>query len=167
MPTFYNLNNLSKFLNGKIADAMKTDVAETVRNVEQKNIDDTVYSGYRPSTSDGEPWRYERRRDNGGLRDRKNMVADVQVTSDGVKLLVENITTGSQDNFRIDDLVEYGDGTNGKEYGYKRNRDGTADQYLRGRPFTRNTIEELERTGEHVDALINGLRKNGIEVNRK
>lgn len=168
MPAFNDLNSLIKHLNERvIKNALENEVAEKVRDIEQRKIDETVYSGYRPSTSDGEPWVYKRRRDNGGLRDRKNMIADVQATSDGVKLSVENITTGSQDNFKIADLVEYGDNTNGKEYAYKRNRDGTADQYLRSRPFTKNTIEELERTGEHIDALIDGLKKQGINVKKK
>ncbi|MEL3959403.1 hypothetical protein NST17_19820 [Caldifermentibacillus hisashii] len=168
MPAFNNLNSLIKHLNERvIKNALGNEVAEKVRDIEQRKIDKTVYSGYRPSTSDGEPWVYKRRRDNGGLRDRKNMIADVQVTSDGVKLSVENVTTGSQDNFKIADLIEYGDNTNGKEYAYKRNRDGTADQYLRSRPFTKNTIEELKRTGEHIDALIDGLKKQGIDVKKK
>lgn len=168
MPAFNNLNSLIKHLNERvIKNALGNEVAEKVRDIEQRKIDETVYSGYRPSTSDGEPWVYKRRRDNGGLRDRKNMIANVQVTSDGVKLSVENVTTGSQDNFKIADLIEYGDNTNGKEYAYKRNRDGTADQYLRSRPFTKNTIEELKRTGEHIDALIDGLKKQGIDVKKK
>lgn len=164
MVAFKSLKDLVRHVNGQIADTMRHEVAEKVRDVEQEQIEETVYRGYQPSTPNREPFRHVRRRDNGGLRDRDNMIADVQITSKGVHLSIENVTTGAQDDFMIADLVEYGDGTNGKEYSYKRNREGTADQYLRGRPFTRNTAEELQTTGEHVSALKDGMRKRGIDV---
>lgn len=164
MPTFDNLKQLEDYLNKQMADVMQKEVAEKVKDVEQKQIDKTVYDGYSPSSDDGEPWQYERRRDKGGLRSRDNMDVDVQMVGNGVELTVENTTKGKDDNFEIADLVEYGDGYNGKQYTYKRNRDGTANEYLRARPFTKNTADELEMTGEHIDAMKKGLKARGLSV---
>jgi hypothetical protein len=161
---FSNLKQLEKYLNKQMADVLQNEVAEKVKDVEQESIDRTVYRGYQPTSPDSEPWVYERRRDDGGLRDRRNMEEAITHTSNGVELSVENTTTGKDDNFEIADLVEYGDGTNGKEYTFKRNRDDTAKQYLRGRPFTQETVETLERTGEHVDEMRKGLKRKGLDV---
>jgi hypothetical protein len=161
---FNSIKDLEKYLNKQMADVLQNEVAEKVKDVEQESIDRTVYGGYQPTSPDSEPWVYERRRDDGGLRDRRNMEETVVHTSNGVELSIENTTTGSDDDFEIADLVEYGDGANGKEYSFKSNRDNTAYQYLRGRPFTKETVEELERTGEHVDEMRKGLRRKGLDV---
>lgn len=157
MATFNNLNDLFKHINSQMADVMQKEISEKVKDVEQKNIDSTVYDAYSPFV-------YERRRDNDGLRDRNNMQSQVTQSGNGVELTVENTTKGKDSNYEIAELIEYGDGTNGKEYDFKRNRDGTAFKYLGSRPFTKNTVDELYRTGEHVDEMKKGLKKRGIDV---
>lgn len=163
MPQFKNLKDLEKYLNNIVKESMK-EVAETVRDVEQETIDKEVYDKYHPSSVDGEPWIYQRRREHGGLKDRKNMIEHINETENGVEMTIENVTTGSDNHERIDDLIEYGDGTNGKQYDFKKNRDDTAWQYLRGRPFTKSTAEELERSKRHVETLKRELRDRGINV---
>jgi hypothetical protein len=164
MNTYDSLEALFLGLNKNIENAMKHEVSDVVKKVESEKVESEVYDRYKPSTSDGEPWRYERRKTNGGLADTTNMIPKTNIVANGVELTVENITEGSQDSFKISDLIEGGDGTNGKQYQYKTNRDGTADQYLRARPFQRKTEEELAKTGDHEKALKVGLRRNGLDV---
>jgi hypothetical protein len=82
----------------------------------------------------------------------------------GVELSVENKTKGKDDNFQLDTLIEYGDGTDGKEYDYKTNRIDTQDEYLRGRPFTEKTEEAILQSDEHVKIMRNGLKAKGIDI---
>jgi hypothetical protein len=163
--SFNSMKDLEKYINQQMADVLQNEVAEAVKKEQSYQVEDEVYDKYSPSSPDGEPWVYERRRDNGGLSDTRNMItSSPSYTGDGVEVSIENITKGSDDNFQIADLVEYGDGTNGKEYEHKTNRDNTAYQYLRGRPFTKATVEELERTGEHIDAARKGLKRKGLDI---
>jgi hypothetical protein len=164
MPTYDSFEALFAGINKDIENAMRNEVAEVVKKVESEKVESEVYNKYKPSTSDGEPWRYERRKTNGGLADTANMIPKTNLITNGVELTVENITEGSQDSFKISDLIEGGDGTSGKQYQYKTNRDGTAYQYLKARPFQRKTEEELAKTGEHEKALKVGLRRNGLDV---
>ena len=91
------------------------------------------------------------------------MIEDVKITNNSVEMSVRNTTTGKDDSFEIADLIEYGDGHNGKEYSYKENREGTSDQYLNSRPFTERTIRELENYRLHIDALKGDLENKGIK----
>src|SRR5205085_10844403 len=106
----------------------------------------------------------ERRKTNSGLADESNMKHKVKNVKDGVELSVENTTKGKDQNFRIDTLIEYGDGTDGKEYQYKTNRINTADEYLRARPFTEKTEESIAQSNEHVEVMKNALKAKGIDV---
>lgn len=154
---FKSLKELERYINKQMADVMRKEVAEKVKDVEQKNIDSTVYDAYAPFV-------YEHRRDNDGLHDRNNMQSQVTQSGNSVELTVENTTKGKDSNYEIAELIEYGDGANGKEYDFKKNRDGTSYKYLGSRPFTKNTVDELHRTGEHVDEMKKGLKKRGIDV---
>lgn len=165
MPTFANFGELEKFLKDKIANALENEVAEIVRDHQQIAIEDVVYSRY--NVVDGvhqDPYVYERRRDRGGLSDRHNMIGTIDYTTDGVRLSIENITKGADSNFEIAGLIEYGDGWQGKEYEYKRNRDNTAYQYLNPRPFIQTTRDRLRQSGDHVRSLRDGLIRQGIVV---
>jgi hypothetical protein len=166
MPEFSTLKQLEAYINKQMRDVLQNEVAEKVKDVEQRNIQDEVYEGYVTSQAGGQPYIYQRRRTNGGLQDKKNMKSKVKNlgSGQGVELSVENVAKGKDDKFRLDTLIEYGDGTDGKEYEYKTNRDGTADQYLRGRPFTNETVKELESSNEHVHVFKNGMKSRGIDI---
>lgn len=161
---FNNIKELELYVNKRIFEALNNDVAEVIKVVEQRNVEDVVYQGYVTSNLGGQPWRYKRRRTNNGLQDKKNMIHNVKWTADGFVLSIENITTGSRDSFKIADLVEYGDGYNGKEYEWKRNRDGTAEEYLKARPFTKETIRELKTNKEHIYAFKRAMKAKGINL---
>lgn len=165
MPSFKNLKELEKHLNQKIKKAMENEVAEKVRDVQQQKIDKEVYAAYNiVDGSHQEPYKYERRRDDGGLRDRRNMVATVTESNGKIELSVENVAEGKdQINIDLAGLIEYGAGRYGY-YQYPYNRDDTAWQFMQPRPFIRETRNELASTNQHVEALKKGLQKQGIDV---
>jgi hypothetical protein len=162
MPEFANLDELQVFINGKVEEIMDNEMAQMVKQKESESVETNVYDKYRPNN--GEPYVYKRRETSGGLADVSNMQHNVTNNRNGVTLSVENITKGQQENFKIADLVEYGDGYNGKEYQFKNNRDGTAKQYLVARPFTEKTEDIIEQTNEHVKIMEKGLKSKGIDI---
>lgn len=166
MTEFTTIKQLESHINKLMRDAMNNEVAKAVKNKEQETVITEVYDKYSPSSPDGEPWEYERRGTKGGLADQKNMKHKVVSLgkAGGMKLSVENQTKGKDENIYISDLVEGGDGYNGLEYNFKSNRDDTAGQYLRARPYQQKTAEALEQSGEHVEALIKGLVRQGVDV---
>ena len=166
MPSFKNLKELEKYLNQKIKKAMQNEVAEKVRDIQQEKIDEEVYDVYNVvGGSHQEPYVYDRRRNHGGLRDRRNMIADVKENSDGVELSVENITKAQDQSYiNLAGLIEYGDESEYGYYEYKDNRDDTGWQYRQPRPFIEETRKEIAKTNAHVGALKKGLQKQGIDV---
>lgn len=166
MTTFFNsIRDFEKYLNEQMAKVLITDVAQVVKNKEQEKVITEVYDKYQPGTPDHEPWVYKRRGWQGGLADQSNMNSYVTNTLGGVELTVENVTKGQDDtNLNIADLVEYGDNQGHGQYDYKKNRDGTANEYLAARPFQEDTVTELEMTGEHIDAFKLGMRRQGINL---
>jgi hypothetical protein len=166
MPDFTTIKQLETHINKLMRDAMNDEVAKVVKNKEQEMVVTEVYDKYSPSSPDGEPWVYERRGSKGGLADQKNMKHKVVSLGNvgGLELSIENKTKGKDENIYLSDLVEGGDGYNGLEYNFKSNRDGTADQYLRPRPYQQKTVEALEQSGEHVEALKKGLIRQGLDV---
>jgi hypothetical protein len=159
---FKNLEELIKHLNIQMRDVMNNEMAQMVKKKESESVVKNVYEAYQPDN--GEPFVYERRKTNGGLADERNMKHKVKNVVNGVELSVENKTKGKDDNFQLDTLIEYGDGTDGKEYDYKTNRISTQDEYLRGRPFTEKTEEAILQSDEHVKIMRNGLKAKGIDI---
>lgn len=165
MPTFKTMKEVEDYIKKQMAETMKQEVAYVVKKTESEKVYSEVYDAYKPKN--GEPWRYRRRKKNGGLADTRNMKHKVTTNDNDVELSVENTTKSAHAKygwFRIDDLVEYGDGHNGKQYIYKTNRDGTAWQYLRARPYTAKTIEELKNNKAHIEAFKRGMKKRGIDI---
>lgn len=162
---YKDLNSLFKHLQQQvIPDVLEQDVLPVVQKTQSEMVEKHVYDAYSPSSPNGEPWVYERRRYNGGLSDPRNMMASFYTVTGGYEMLVQNITKGSDDNFYITPLIEYGDGYGGLQYKYKQNRDNTSWQYLRGRGFIHETIQELKRTLNHVKSFERGLRRHGIRT---
>jgi hypothetical protein len=166
MPSFDNLKDLFKYVEKEVSDSMKKEVSEVVKKVQQKAIEDEVYDKYNiVGGSQQEPYVYERRRDHGGLSDPNNMIEVVQVIGNEIVLQVTNITKGKDDSgLYVAELVEYGDNKGYGEYEYKNNRDGTAYQYRNPRPFTKETINRLKESGQHIDALRRSLKTKGFDI---
>lgn len=130
---FNNLTDLFKHIQSDIQDTLNNEVANEVKETMSEAVISTVYNVYDPIS-------YERRGNNGGLMCTANMEHRV----DGDTLTVTNETP--LDNHRTDysltDII-----VNGRGY----------------QPFPRDFISEtkerLEITGNHVEALKQGLEK--------
>lgn len=159
MPTMKNMKDLEKYLQAKINKSLQTEVFEEVRDVEQKNIDQTVYDSYTPKV-------YERREILDGLIADKNI--EGALVRDGV-LKVKNVASpspsliGDNPQTPFPTWVEYGKSpmVHGID---KDNFYIDKSERFPARPFTRNTIDDLERNKQHVKAMKNGLKKQGLDI---
>lgn len=160
MPDFKDINSLLKYIQKQMNATMKEEVAQEVKFEEQRQIQKIVYEAY-PN-----PYAYDRRMyDDGGLQDLDMMVAVTEVRKNEVILSVVNMAKGQdEEDLYIAPLIEYGDGEGHGEYQYKFNRDHSSWRYLQSRPFTAETIDALRRSGKHIKAFKDGMRKRGIEI---
>lgn len=159
-------DDLIREIKQKVSDAMQDDVFQAVKEVYQKHIDEDVYdtgSGY-----------YRRRDASGGLIADEN----IQKTKIGdMGLEVRNMATPSSSLSpksssgtagQLAEWIEHGDAykTDAQKamFGHYSNKDFSGEAWASPRPFTRNTIEDLKANKQHKFALINGLRKRGINA---
>lgn len=168
MATFENLKQLEAYVNKAMMDAMKTEVSEAVRTEQVSKIQTEVYDKYTAPSG-----KYYRRNGNDGLMDKKNMQSTITQDGNGVSLEVKNIAQG-----QTSPPVDYTSGTSqpdylagiierGRKNGdglYAYNREGTQEQFLQPRPFTEKTVESLKQTGEHIEAMKKGLKRQNISV---
>lgn len=143
LPEFSSLKQLEAAINKKIANALKNEVATTVKKVMREKVYDEVYSVYNPKV-------YDRQMDDGGLSDIDNMESNM--INDNT-LTVENIRHDGNRN--VAQIVESGEG-----YLYDFEYNGVA------RPFTEATREELKNTNEHIYSLFKGLKRQGLDVEK-
>lgn len=163
---FKNLNDLKRFVGEQSTNILNDKKLESILAKEmQKAVHMVVYRHYTPKF-------YERRKDNGGLSDTRNMkIVDVSVKGGNVVLLFENLTKGqthftpiyehSLDSMHgefITDLIEEGSGS------------GTGEWYREGawseaRPFVQQTIENINRNPDKlVDAIKKAYRRVGFTI---
>ncbi|MBE6845441.1 MAG: hypothetical protein E7508_07000 [Ruminococcus sp.] len=133
-----DLDKLFERIEKDIQDTLKNEVAETVKDNLQTAIQEGVYNAYTPKL-------YKRRKNNGGLLDRRNMESRI----DGNTLTVRDNAPldNGRTNYALDDIIVNGLG------------------YM---PFPRDFYSEcadrLDETGEHTEALKRGLKKMGYNV---
>jgi len=147
--TFKSKGAIQKYLQKEINAALKNEVANEIKAVKQDAIQENVYDVYTPS-------HYIRRGKSGGLLDKSNMKAEL--LEDGV-IVVKNETPPNP-NYPHSDLsrphigwaVEQG-------RGYFFHNPGA-------RPFIQPTVDELKQNKQHVNALMDGLKKMGFNVKR-
>lgn len=152
------LARISKQLSNKIDRALEKEVLEAVKDEESETIYAEVYKVYRPS-------KYRRREKRGGLADTDN----IKGTVSGGVLTVVNTTPpnpGGCVNNRLvttdkilPELVEHGDGYKNFHYDFQ-----SEERYMEPRPFTAKTVENLKKSGDHVKALKDGLKRQGVKV---
>lgn len=136
--TFNNLNDLFKYIEKDIQDAMMNEVADEVKDEMVNAVDTSVYRVY-------DPVQYSRRYGNGGLGARENM----QVTEipDGISVRDIAPLDNGRTDYELDDIVVNG---------------------LGRMPFPRDFYseckEQLEITGNHKEALKQGLKNRGYNV---
>jgi hypothetical protein len=139
-----------------IAETLQTDVYQIIKNVEKQHVESDVYAVYSPII-------YSRRGMSGGLSADENIV--LNVISD-TQIEITNETPANPDYFGTTDkdlaeLVEFGHGYNGYKYDYLQD-----SPYVYPRPFTENTVEDLNQNKQHIDAMVKGLRKAGLDAFR-
>lgn len=145
MPEFNTMNQLEKYLNDIIKEALNTDVAEIAKENMQLHIQRDVYKPYTPYSTDGKTPHYERTGE---------LLQDVETTVEGNTLILED--TRSENGRDIVKVIEEG---KGYEWGYKRN----LDTEIGKRPFVENTFEDLSK-GLANESLKQGLKRQGINV---
>lgn len=157
MPSFDSIKDLEKHINKKIASALKNEVAEKVKDVMQDKVETEVYNAY-TSHSD-HPDKYVRRGEKGGLKSRSNMKESVTDTT----LTVENTTKMKDTGYELAGLVEYGNDKGYGEYDYYPAKNSEGD-FRKPRPFIDETKKSIESTGEHINAMRKGLKRQGIDL---
>lgn len=146
-------------LQKKVDSALTNEVFEKVRDVEVETIDSVVYGVYNPKM-------YRRRGNYGGMADPYNIEISGGSAANGVLTVVNmteanpssvsgNATTGKN----LPMLIERGHGYGGNLYDYPGK-----GSYMKPRPFTERTIENLAGSKAHVTALRNGLVRQGVKV---
>lgn len=156
MATFKNMNELAQHLEKLAMKNLQNEVAETVKQEMSETIKEETYNAYSPKS-------YQRREDDGGLSDVRNMqTAIVNANTIGIK----NETKGNAayadardgyDPGNIDEIIVYGSG-------YR----WTDSEIYKTQPFPRDfysgTVSRLNQNGNHIKALADGLRKQGLNV---
>jgi len=151
MAQYTSFETLLADLQKQVNKSLVEDVAPVVKDVMRDNILSTVYSAYKPV-------KYIRRYNDGGLLDNENIHSEL--VSDGT-ISITNDTPINEEYDGDDSTMSLTEQIiEGKGYSY--NLEGAA--YLESRDFMEDTREELRQTGDHVEALKNGLRKKGFEV---
>ena len=153
----YLEKNASKILNDKGIESI---LAKTMSQA----VYDVVYGRYVPVE-------YERRRNEGGLSDVRNMhITKVEVKNGKVSILFENLTQGqahytpiytydtdSQHGKFITDVIEDGYQNTGDWY-----RQG---KWSEARPFVQETISRIYQNPSYlIEAIKNAYRKAGFNV---
>lgn len=159
MPKVRSLKELKAHLQEKINDVLLHETGEYIKEMELTFIDELVYKKYSPT-------KYDRREENGGLKDPDNI--KVELESDGV-LVVSNETLFSQEPISSNQgneligLIEYGSGGY-KNYAYEYFRSDGNSTYAQPRPVISKTAEYIE---DYVsNDLMLGLKKAGLNVRR-
>ena len=121
-----------------IRSTLENEVAETVKDDMQAAIQNGVYNAYAPK-------QYSRRKEKGGMLDRKNIESRI----DGDTLTVRDVAPldNGRTDYALDEIVVNG---------------------LGNMPFPRDFYSEckdkLETTVDHVEAMKRGLKKRGYGV---
>ena len=154
MPEFNSILELEKWLLPKLQSVMQNEVAEVIKKEESNQIKQKLYAEF-------EPLAYERRKDNDGLSDVRNMIATTKTNIHGVTTVIENMTKGNPKyGYKPNDEYIAGIIANGGHYQY--HSDVTSPYYERPRLVNTYTVEALQGNRRHISAIIEGLQKYGI-----
>lgn len=155
------LAKVNRQLIPKIDNALSKEVFEKVRDEEVATIENEVYGVYTPRI-------YRRRGEYGGLADPYNIEIKGGAAKGG-RMAVVNVTDPNPGGCTSDaqvttgknlpELVEYGDGYKFYQYDFP-----SGGKYMRPRPFTAKTVENLKKSDAHVKALKAGLKRQGVKV---
>lgn len=136
--TFKNINPLLKHIEKQVQDTMTNEVADTVKDNMAEAVQTSVYDVYSPQY-------YNRRMNNGGLSDVHNM--EVSEIQNGIAVHDAAPLDNGRKDYNLDDIIVNGLGNQPFE-----------------RDFYSETVERLQKNQEHTEALKQGLKKRGIDV---
>ncbi len=117
---------------------MTNEVADAVTENMAEAIQTSVYDAYSPQY-------YNRRMNNGGLSDTHNM--EVSEIQNGISVHNAAPLDNGRNDYNLNEIIVYGLGNQPFE-----------------RDFYAETAERLQENQEHTEALKQGLKKRGIEV---
>ena len=133
-----DVNLFMKQLDTAISKVLLTDVSEVAKNALREAVYEEVYAAYTPTV-------YVRQMDSGGLSDKENMMATVDVASRTLE--VEDVRSDNGTNVAAK-----------VESGYKMQNGAE----MGARPFHKPAEDRLIATGEAESALEAGLRGLGF-----
>lgn len=162
MAQFKSLKALKEYLEKSVETALKDEPPKAVKNLMIKHILRDVYMVYQPR-------RYQRRLNNGGLLDEKNIIIDPK---DHNTVEIYNITkrntiytndyTAGQ--MYLTPVIEFGHEV-AEEKGYRGyTYPNSYKEYYKKRPFISNTRKSLATSKSHVKALQESLKRLGIKT---
>lgn len=145
MPQFKDLDSLLAYVSSTAAGILQgeNNTEKVLRDEMREAVIDYVYSAYNPKS-------YVRREDDDGLSDVRNMnITFVENRGNKVFVTFENMTKGN-DNLQgktTSDLIEYGDGKNGKHWTYK-------GEWSNPRPFVAPMKAKLQSNPSKLQAAL-------------
>lgn len=129
---------MCRHIEKQIQDTMVNEVADTVKDNMTEAVHTSVYDAYSPQY-------YNRRMNNGGLSDTQNM--EVTEIQNGISVHNATPLDNGRNDYSLDEIIVYGLGNQPFE-----------------RDFYAETADKLQENQEHTEALKQGLKKRGIEV---
>lgn len=171
-----DMESLAKYVGANVVSALNTKsgwTASAIKEAESEMVEQKVYGAYKhESTSDGEPYVYERRKTSKkGLAYTGNMEHTVALEgrSSAVMTVVNN--TPADERYKtlisgntLAELVERGHGANGLNYAFPTNPD-----FTNARPFQAATVQYLKSSANHEvkNGMIADLAAHGFKINMK
>jgi hypothetical protein len=163
---FKKIDDLYDFLEQEVANAMSSEkYIDEMKDVMVKNIKSKVYKAYTPKY-------YVRRKENGGLIDKdENIKGDYNRAN--MELSILNVRVDKKGDTNTDSnigryvtpIVVSGDGyTFTRDNGYDDVDKKGRTYYKKSRDFISASVDELEKTGQHVKALKRYLKSKGYKM---
>lgn len=152
---FNNLDEIEAYLQKNVMEILSRDasIERILAETMSQAVIDVVYGAY------PEPTQYERRMDDSGLSDVRNMVISDFFVRDGkVSIIFENLTEGSDsmEGKFIGDMIEYG---------IKELWNNPVGAWSEPRPFSEETANRLNADpSELLNALRIALQARGFTV---
>lgn len=140
------MNDLAKYVQAQINSVLENEIATEVSETMIEHIEKDVYQSYTPYNASGTDYHYHRTYK---LRDKSSIS----------KFVANGVLTVKNEAY-ADDVIRTILTGKGYEWGIVRN----LDDEIGARPFIETTVQELQATGRHVDAMKKGLKMRGIDV---
>jgi len=165
MVQFKDLNQLQRYLErGDIINTIFRDknIEKVLAKEMSKSVRDVVYARYTPK-------QYNRRGDDGGLSDMRNMhITKVEIVNGKVRILFENLTMGQT---HFSPIYEHDYDSMRGQFITDTIEDGISENWYRqgvwsnARPYVQKTIERIQANPTPlINAIKSAYRKIGFEV---